>query len=84
MGGNAATKLSKILDNLERVLAIELMNAAQALDFRHRLADGRRSSSYIEDFVTRFRAEAVPFVDTDVVMYPLIDAATEFVRRQRL
>jgi len=84
MGGNAATKLYKILDNVERVLAIELMNAAQALEFRHRLADGRRSSSVIEDLVTRFRAEAVPFVDTDVVMYPLIDAATEFVRRQRV
>ena len=84
MGGNAATKLHKILDNVERVLAVELMNAAQALDFRRRIADGRHSSPVIEDFVARFRAEAVPFVETDVVMYPLIDAATEFVRRQRI
>ena len=35
MGANAATKLYSIVENLERVLALELMNAAQALDFRN-------------------------------------------------
>jgi len=34
MGGNAATKLIKVIDNVERILSIELMNAAQALEFR--------------------------------------------------
>ena len=40
MGGNSATKLCRVVDNTERVLAIELFNAAQALDLqasaRHR------------------------------------------------
>ena len=34
MGANAATKLFKILKNTERILAIELLNATQALEFR--------------------------------------------------
>ena len=33
MGANAATKLYKVMDNLEHILAIELMNAAQGIDF---------------------------------------------------
>ena len=46
MGANAATKLYKVMDNLEHILAIELMNAAQGLDFRRPL----RSSPFIEKF----------------------------------
>jgi histidine ammonia-lyase len=34
MGANAAVKLFKIMDNLNHILAIELMNAAQGIDFR--------------------------------------------------
>lgn len=34
MGANAATKLFKIMDNLDHILAIELMNAAQGIEFR--------------------------------------------------
>jgi histidine ammonia-lyase len=34
MGANAATKLFKIMDNLDYIYAIELMNAAQGMDFR--------------------------------------------------
>ena len=44
MGANAATKALKIIDNLERILAIELLNAAQALEFRRPL----KSSDFIE------------------------------------
>lgn len=34
MGANAATKLKKVIENIQTVLAIELLTAAQALDFR--------------------------------------------------
>ena len=34
MGANAATKLYKVMDNLELILSIELMNAAQGIEFR--------------------------------------------------
>ena len=75
MGANAATKLAKIEDNLDIILAIELMNAAQALEFRRPL----KSSPVIERFVAAFRQE-VPFVTDDIVMYPAIQRATAFLQ----
>ncbi len=57
MGANAATKALQIVDNLERILAIELMNAAQALEFRR----PARTSEFLESFVKSFRMD-VPTV----------------------
>ena len=54
MGGNAATKTYKVMQNVERVLAIELFNAAQALDFRKQNT-GLKSSPFIEDLLAKFR-----------------------------
>jgi len=75
MGTNAATKLLRVVDNVERILAIELMNAAQALDFRR----PAKSSPYLEEFVEQYR-RVVPFIKEDVVMYSLIDKTLEFLR----
>ena len=77
MGSNAATKSARVADNVERVLAIELLNSAQALEFRRPL----RSSEPIERLFADFRA-VVPFVDTDMVMYPLIAKAVEFLQNR--
>ena len=77
MGSNAATKLARVVDNTERVLAIELFNAAQALEFRRPL----RSSAAVENFVAAYR-EVVPYIDNDRVMYPLIDASVRFLQRR--
>ena len=41
MGATSATKLLEIVKNTETVLAIELMSAAQALDFIHPLKAGK-------------------------------------------
>ncbi len=49
MGANAATKTLKIVDNLERILAIELMNASQAIEYRRPL----RSGEFLESFVNQ-------------------------------
>jgi len=75
MGANAATKAYKAIHNLERILAIELMNAAQALEFRRPL----KSSPMIEDFVAEYR-KVVPFVENDQVMYQHIANSVEFLR----
>jgi histidine ammonia-lyase len=63
MGANAATKCLQIVNNLERILAIELMNASQALSFRRPL----KSSRSIEDFVNTYRKE-VPLVEHDRIL----------------
>ena len=78
MGSNAATKLARVVLNTERVLAIELMNGAQALEFRR----PARSSAHNEELLSNYR-KVVPFVDNDVIMYPLIEASIQFLRNNR-
>ncbi len=75
MGANAATKAYKVVNNLERILAIELFNAAQALDFRR----PKKSSPFIEDFVTKYR-KYVPFISEDKVMHDEIMKSIQFLR----
>ena len=78
MGSNAATKLVRVVENCERVLAIELFNAAQALDFRHAMT-GKKSSQTIEKIFEDYRKE-VPFISDDQYMHPLIQKSIEFIR----
>ncbi len=75
MGANAATKAYIIVNNVEKILAIELLNAAQALEFRRPL----KSSPFIEDLIAEYR-KIVPFVETDTVMYELIAKSLEFLK----
>jgi histidine ammonia-lyase len=77
MGANAATKLARVVCNTERVLAIELMNAAQALEFRR----PARSSEPIETLLADYR-KRVPFVDNDQVMYPHIETSIRFLQER--
>lgn len=76
MGANAAIKLYKVVLNTERVLAIELFNATQALEFRRPL----RSSSVIQEVFDRYRKD-VPFIINDEVMYPYIQKSIDFLRK---
>lgn len=76
MGANAAIKLYKIVLNVERVLAIELFNAAQALEFRR----PQKSSPVIEKLFAEYR-KVVPFIVNDEVMYPHIQHSIEFLRK---
>jgi histidine ammonia-lyase len=80
-GSNAATKLYRVVNNTEKILAIELFNAAQAFDFRKQQT-GLTSSKCIEDFVKSYR-EKVEFVQDDVVMYELIHKSIDFLRDQQ-
>lgn len=75
MGANAATKLVRVVENTERVLAIELFNAAQALEFRR----PPRSSWAIEKIFAGFR-KVVPFIEDDTYMHPHIEAAVRFIQ----
>ncbi len=79
MGANGATRLLRVAENLEKIIAIELFTAIQALEFRRPL----RSSEYIEDIVRSFR-EKVPFINDDKVMYPEIEKSIEFIRQLKI
>ena len=74
MGANAATKCLKVMENLERILAIELMNASQAIEFRRPL----KSSDFIEMFVKSYREE-VPFVKEDRILHYDIENSVAFL-----
>lgn len=76
MGGNSATRLLQVVENTEQILAIELMNAAQALDFRRPLL----SSPELEQWHKEYRT-VVPFIENDTVMSPLIAKTVNFLRR---
>ena len=78
MGANAATKLFRIMDNLDHILAIELMNAAQGIEFRRPL----KTSPLLERFLKEYRKE-VPFVQDDIVMYKEIHKTVAFLNRTR-
>jgi histidine ammonia-lyase len=76
MGANSATKCYKVLENTKRILAIELMNASQAIAFRN----GKKSSTKVEALLTAFRKE-VPFVEEDVQMNLYIAKAVAFIEK---
>ena len=76
MGANAAIKLYKVVLNTERVLAIELFNSAQALEFRRPL----KSSPIIQKMFEEYR-KVVPFIVNDEVMYPYIQKSIDFLRK---
>jgi histidine ammonia-lyase len=78
MGANAATKCLRVMKNTERVLAIELLNATQALEFRRPL----KSSAVVETFVANYR-KVVSFVDKDRLLHNDIQASVEFLQQQR-
>lgn len=79
MGANSATKAFKVLENLERILAIELFNAAQALDFRK----PKKTSPFLESFLEEYRKK-VAFIQNDKIMYKDINATIEYLREVNL
>jgi histidine ammonia-lyase len=76
MGANAATKCLRIIDNVEKVLAIELLSAVQALEFRRPL----KSSNIVEQVVAAFRKE-VSFNMEDRVLHDDMVKAVAFLSR---
>jgi histidine ammonia-lyase len=76
MGANAATKLFRVIENCFSIQGIELLNAAQAFEFRRPL----KSSQAIEELYVNFR-KFVPFLEKDSYQHPLMKSSEEFVKR---
>ena len=75
MGANAATQAYTLVRNVERVIAIELMNASQALVFRAPL----KTSAFLESFLESYRTQ-VPFIKTDQILHDDIEATIDFLK----
>ncbi|MBK9505990.1 MAG: histidine ammonia-lyase [Bacteroidetes bacterium] len=74
MGANAATKCLRVVENIEKILAIELLTAAQAFEFRRPL----KSSIAIENFYTAYRS-VVSFNESDRFLHLDIDKSLLFI-----
>ena len=73
MGANAATKLYSVVENTERILAIELLNAAQGITFRD-----AKSSNFIDSFIQIYRDE-IAFLDSDRILHNDINNSIDFL-----
>jgi histidine ammonia-lyase len=76
MGANAATKCFDILQNLEQIMAIELLTAAQAFAFRD-----KPTSIPVMQLMENFR-QHVPFMENDRELYRDIQKALVFLREE--
>ena len=77
MGANAATKLYRIIQNCYTIQGIELLNAAQAFEFRRPL----KSSERLETMYANYR-KVVTFVKNDTFLQPLIAESVKFVKQK--
>lgn len=79
MGCTAALKMRRVATNVERILAIELMSAAQGIDFRREVhgANARlgRGTQPVYDLIR----QQVPFIEQDTVMYRYMEAMRRLV-----
>jgi histidine ammonia-lyase len=78
MGANAATKLYRVIQNCYSIIGIELLNAAQAFEFRQPL----KSSEKVEALYHEFRKE-VNFIETDLNTSLEMKKAVKFVKRMK-
>jgi len=74
MGANAATKLYRVVENTERILAIELLNATQGIAFRN-----AKSSDFIEGILDIYRDE-VEFLSADRLLHDDIERSIGFLQ----
>ena len=79
MGANAATKCLRVIQNVEKVLAIELLASIQALEFRRPL----KSSPEIESLIKEFRKK-ISFNESDRFLHEDMVKAMEFMREYEL
>ena len=75
MGANAATKCYRAMENLRQILAIELLTAARALEFRR----PKKSSVIIEDLHKAYR-QVVPNHEGDIIFSDLMRKTSEFLK----
>ncbi|MBS1487316.1 MAG: histidine ammonia-lyase [Bacteroidetes bacterium] len=79
MGANAATKAYRVVNNLYSILAIELITAAQAIEFRKPLC----TSVYLERVISNLRKQ-IPFIETDRLLHDDMLKAELFLKTYKI
>ena len=78
MGANSATKLFQVVNNLEKILAIELINASQAISYRNKM-----SSEFLQSFIQLFRKE-VNLLEKDRILSDDIQKSIYFLKNLKI
>ncbi len=79
MGSVSARKALKVVDNLEKILGIEMFCATQGFDFRKPLKSGIMIDA-VHDYV---RSE-IPFIEKDTVLAPEMEKAIRLVKNKEI
>ncbi len=79
MGATAALQTRQIIANVERILAIELMAAAQGIDFRKEALDAQARLGQGTQPAYNLIRRHVPFLEKDAIMYPYLEAVRNLV-----
>lgn len=74
MGANGAVKCKRVVDNVEKVLAIELLTAVQAIEFRRPL----KTSEQLEKIIVSYR-DIISFNDADRIMHDDMMKSVQFL-----
>ena len=74
MGSIAARKALRVIENVEKILAIELLCASQALDYHRPLGSGR-----LMELVHKYVRINIDHLEEDVVLHQQIDTATGLI-----
>lgn len=90
MGSISGRKLNRVLDNLEYILAIELLSACQAIEFRRPLKSSavlEFAHEYVRDYVSfakedRIFAEDINKVSGLIKEFGLVERVNDFAREQ--
>ena len=78
MGANAAIQAYQIIENVERILAIELLNASQAMFFRT-----KKTAPFLSAMLSGFQS-VIPKLTDDRVLYDDIQKAIKFIQTLEL
>jgi len=92
MGSISGRKLNRVLDNLEFILAIELLSACQAIEFRHPLKSSELlefAHHYVRDFVSfasedRIFADDINKIAGIIKDFSFVEKVDEFANRKNI
>ncbi len=80
MGATAALKLRQVAENLETILSLELLCAAQGIDFRRKaVGQNAKLGTGTREVYAEIR-RSIPFIETDEYMKEHLDSALNIVR----
>lgn len=75
MGATAVRQVAQILDHVETIVAIELLGAAQGVDFRRQHMGKDRRLGRGTAVAHHLMRQHIPFLEDDVILAPLIEEA---------